>query len=80
MIKKFMKAVFAVMLACTSYVGFFILEDEKFAWVRLILFIQALVWNAVAYELGMDCVDDKERFSLLPAEEEWNSDTYDDEL
>ena len=81
MCKKVLKAVLAAVLMCASYYGFFVLEAEQFAWIRLILFIQGVVWMAVAYEWGMDCVDESERIPLFPiVEDDFNPDTYDNEL
>lgn len=81
MFKKVMKTVMAAVLMCASYYGFFVLETEQFAWIRLILFIQGVVWMAIAYEWGMDCVAEENRLPLfVVVEDEWDSDSYDEGL
>ncbi len=78
MIKNILKAVLATALMCASYYGFFVLEAEQFAWIRLILFIQGVVWMAIAYEWGMDCVAEEKRIPLLVTEEdEWDEESFD---
>ena len=80
-IKKIMKAVLAAIMTCASYYGFFVLESEQFAWIRQILFIQGVVWMAVAFEWYQDCFPNEERLPLLiTVEEDWDPETYDDGL
>lgn len=81
MIRKIMKTVLAAALCCASWYGFFVLEVEQASWICFILLIQAIVWMAIAFEWGMECVDEEHRISLLITEEDdWDSDTFDEGL
>lgn len=74
--KKILRVFVAIVLMCASWYGFFVITASELSWIRMVMFVQAVVWMILSYEWA---TDEKFIFAVTADDADWDSDTFDDE-